>query len=98
MNRFMCTKETVYKISSLFDNIVKDEEILQEIIRGNNVEILKDYINGVYLKHRNGKKLLSTDVLGNMRAVGIYSSEKVIAELSMFKDLILNRAYFYNQS
>ena len=26
MNRFMCTKETVYKISSLFDNIVKDEE------------------------------------------------------------------------
>lgn len=97
MNRFMCTKETVYKISSLFDNIVKDEEILQEIIRGNNVEILKDYINGVYLKHRNGKKLLSTDVLGNMGAVGIYSSEKVIAELSMFKDLILNKAYFYNQ-
>lgn len=92
----MCTKETVYKISNLFDSLIKDKEIFKEILKGNNIEIHKDYFNDVYVKYKDKKKDLPNDVLGSMEAEGIYDNGGLVSKLIMFRELVLNSAYFYN--
>jgi len=96
--RFKCSDETVKNIYSLFDTLVKDDNVSSKILKSHeDVTVTKGFYGDCSLTIKEEHIELEEGILDNIKARGIFDGNEDYTDIFMLKELYLNKGYFFKQ-
>mgnify|MGYP001589252281 CR=1 FL=1 len=95
---FKCTYETVVSLYSLFDKLVKEDNIiLEDVLNTENPEVVKDFLGDTFIKTSKSNYKIDEDVLKGLNAKGIFDekTDKFVGDIFMLRELEFGEGYLY---